>query len=260
MTRILGDTGPAILLLPGGAEAVEGFFPGLPEALATHGFRVILHDRPGSGSSTEPASLAGLSDALHATIAGLGVGPVVAIGQSLGAAAALLLARDHPADVAGLVLLDASPITDPPLALQLEKTAAAGVRLQRVPVLGSLLRALLRSTTARSARRHGMAAPERAAALKMTDADFVQLGRAVVGFAEEALSFDPTRLPRVPAAVVTADRRPDHPIHRAHARVATALDAPLISWPGAEHMVHLTHSSEVLEVILEVLTRVRERA
>ena len=42
--RIVGDTGQPVMLLPGGAEASDGFFPGLPEGLvADPGCRVILY-------------------------------------------------------------------------------------------------------------------------------------------------------------------------------------------------------------------------
>ena len=58
MLQVLGDSGPAVLLLPGGAEAVDGFYPGLIEGLmADPGCRVILYDRPGTGSA--PRSMAG---------------------------------------------------------------------------------------------------------------------------------------------------------------------------------------------------------
>jgi pimeloyl-ACP methyl ester carboxylesterase len=40
---------------------------------------------------------------------------------------------------------------------------------------------------------------------------------------------------------------------RAHQRLATALGAPLVSWPGAEHAVHLSHPDEVLAVSRDVI-------
>lgn len=119
MTRIVGATGPAVLLLPGGAEGAQGFFPGLAEGLvAEPGARIILHDRPGTGDNPDPGSLAEAAEHLHDALADLGVEPVVAIGQSLGGAVALLLARDFPDDVAGLVLLDPTPINDVTLSVQ----------------------------------------------------------------------------------------------------------------------------------------------
>src|SRR4029078_3960982 len=97
MRQVLGDSGPAVLLLPGGAEAVEGFYPGLIQGLmADPGCRVILYDRPGTAGADLEGGLAGAADAIHGTLSELGIAPVVVVGQSLGGAVALLLARDHP--------------------------------------------------------------------------------------------------------------------------------------------------------------------
>ncbi|SDH82591.1 alpha/beta fold hydrolase [Agrococcus jejuensis] len=255
--RIVGESGPVVLLLPGGAEAVEGFFPGLVEGLvADPGCRVLLHDRPGVGTSTVDGRLEDAADALHATIAEAGVGPVVAIGQSLGGATALLLATAHPGDVAGIVLLDATPINDPALADMVETRATQTVRLAQVPGIGAAVRGLLRLTARRSARRHRVSAEARAAYDRMTDLDFARLADAVVGIRAIGTTFDEAAIPVVPAAVVTADRRTADPIRAAHQRLADRLGVPLRSWPGAEHAVHLTHEREVLEVCRDVVRRV----
>jgi pimeloyl-ACP methyl ester carboxylesterase len=252
--RVVGTSGPAVLLLPGGAEAVEGFFPALVEGLAD--CRVVLLDRPGTGTSTVEGCLADAADAVHAMLAELGVGPVVAIGQSLGGVVATLLARDHPDDVAGLVLLDASPVNDAALARKLEQSMRSTLRLLRVPFAERALRATLRATSRRSIARHGMGPAEAAAMMTMAEVDMRRLGRAAAGLEEIAREFSESQLPRVPAAVVTADRKPDSGMHRAHGRLADALGAPLLSWPGAEHSVHLTHPAEVLEACRTVVRAV----
>ena len=79
MVLVRGDSGPAVLLLPGGAESVDGFFPGLVEGLvADPGCRVIEYDRPGTGTSAVERSLADAPGHLHALIEDLVFGPVVA--------------------------------------------------------------------------------------------------------------------------------------------------------------------------------------
>ncbi|WP_181781946.1 alpha/beta fold hydrolase, partial [Pseudonocardia pini] len=130
--QVHGEVGQPVVLLPGGAAPCAGFFPGLVEGLvADPGCRVVVHDRPGTGRSTEPGGLAGATAHLHALVTELGLGPVVVVGQSLGGAVATLWARDHPGDVAGLVLLDPTPINDP----------AACVRIERpVRVVGAVAR------------------------------------------------------------------------------------------------------------------------
>lgn len=253
--HVHGDAGPAVLLLPGGAEACEGFFPGLVEGLiADPGARVIVHDRPGTGTSSEPGTLAGAPDRLHALVGELGVGPVVAVGQSLGGAVAALFAAAHPSDVAGLVLLDMTPVNDIALCERTEKRTATTVRVAGIPVLGP---ALLRGAPALMGRRmkRGMR-PDCAAALDRTlQLDVDQLVLSVVGLSEQARNWRDDALPRVPAAVVTADRRPDSPIRRAHERLADVLGAPVLSWPGASHSVHLDHPDEVLATVRDVVRR-----
>jgi pimeloyl-ACP methyl ester carboxylesterase len=247
---------PPVLLVPGGAEAVHGFFPGMPEALAEDpGCRVVEFDRPGAEGSTEDGSLADAADAIHAEIPRLGCAPVVVVAQSLGGAVAVLLAAAHPEDVVGLVLLDPSPINDTELATALERRMASTERLGRVPVVRSLLHALLRGSASRSARRHGMEPARRAAALQMADADLGRLARAVDGIASVAARLDLSDAPAVPTVVVSADRPEDDAVRRAHERLARAFGGTVAIWPGAEHMVHLTHPEQVLGVCREVIAR-----
>ncbi|GAA1959413.1 alpha/beta hydrolase [Microbacterium deminutum] len=257
MREVWGDSGPAVLLLPGGAEAVEGFYPGLIEGLmADPGCRVILYDRPGTVGSGVEGGLADATTAIHASLSELGTGPVVVVGQSLGGAVAVLLARDHPEDVAGLVLLDPTPVNDVKLSRQVERTAHTTGRLSTVPGIGWVLSALVRSSAERSVKRHGMSPDVAAAMRKMSDVDLQGLGESAVGLEALARGFHESQLPHVPAAVVTADRKSDSTIRAAHQRLATALDTPLLSWSGAEHAVHLSHPEQVLEASRAVLRTV----
>ncbi|MHC1557745.1 alpha/beta fold hydrolase [Actinomycetospora sp. C-140] len=254
--RVHGDDGPAVLLLPGGAAPCEGFFPGVVEGLvADPGCRVIVHDRPGTGSSPVPGTLAGAADHLHALVGELGTGPVVAVGQSLGGAVATLFAAAHPADVAGLVLLDMTPVNDPELCAQIERRTAATVRVAAIPRLGpTLLQGLLWLSTRRMRRAMR---PDCAAAVDRTvRLDPRQLAASVTGLTEQARRWRDDALPPVPAAVVTADRRPTAAVRRAHERVAHALGAPVISWPRAGHSVHLDHPDDVLATVRDVVRRV----
>jgi pimeloyl-ACP methyl ester carboxylesterase len=259
MTDVIGTDGPPVLLLPGGAESVDGFFPGLVDGLLEEpGCRVVLHDRPGTGRAAGHGNLADAPDSLHETLAELGLGPAVVVGQSLGGAVAELLACAHPGDVSGLVLLDPSPINDPALARQLERTMGVTHRLSRLPVAGRAVRPLLRlgsRSTVRKASR-----PDTREAVRRTLAlDVAQLADTVSGFADLAADFRESDLPVVPAVVVTADRKRGASITAAHQRVADALRVPLVSWPGAEHAVHLTHPDEVLEATRAVVRQVRSR-
>lgn len=55
---------------------MHGFFPGLAEALIVDpGCRVILYDRPGTGTNSLPGSLEDASAALHEALERHRVGP-----------------------------------------------------------------------------------------------------------------------------------------------------------------------------------------
>jgi pimeloyl-ACP methyl ester carboxylesterase len=116
--RIVGSGGPVVVLLPGGAESAEGFAPALVEGLvADPGCRVVLWDRPRGGSLTRAPA------AVHRMLADHDLGPAVLVGQSLGGAVAAMTACAHPGDVAGLVLLDPTPVNDNVAAIQIEGVA-----------------------------------------------------------------------------------------------------------------------------------------
>lgn len=255
--RVLGDAGTPVLLLPGGAEACDGFFPGLPEGLvADPGCRVVVHDRPGTGTSPEEGSLAGAAAHLASVVDGLGCGPVVVVGQSLGGAVAMLLARDHPEAVAGLVLLDPTPLNDPAGCARIERSMAVVEKLVRVPLLRRALSAALRASSARERRRLDLRPDCAAAHARIGDVDIGTLARSVRGITALSAGMRESDLPRVPAVVVTADRRPTDAIRTAHTRLADALDAPLVMWPGARHNLHLDHPEETLATVRELVRRV----
>ena len=259
--RVVGESGPPVMLLPGGAEECDGFFPGLVEGLvADPGCRVILHDRPGTGSATETGFLVDAPAHLAALVAELDMGPVVVVGQSLGGGVATLLARDHPDVVAGLVLLDPTPVNDAAGCARLERTMRLMDRLCAVPALQRLLSGALRASFARQRRTLALRPDCEAAHRRIGDLDVRNLARAVRGITEVSAGFRESDLPRdIPSVVVTADRRPSNSIRRSHARVADALGAPLVSWPGAVHNVQLDHPDETLETVRDLVRRAAHR-
>ncbi|MDL5156152.1 alpha/beta fold hydrolase [Actinomycetospora termitidis] len=251
--QVHGDDGPPVLLLPGGAATCDGFFPGLVEGLvADPGARVIVHDRRGTGSSSEPGTLADAPDHLHTLVAALGTGPVVAVGQSLGGAVAALWAARYPQDLAGLVLLDMTPVNDAEICRQVERRTAVMARISAVPLLGpALIGGTLRLAGLQMKR--GLR-PDCAAAVDRTlEMDVDQLVRATAGLTELARQWRDGALPQIPAAVVTADRKADDPIRQAHARIARDLGTTPVSWPRATHSVHLDHPDEVLDAVRRVI-------
>ncbi|MFB7720000.1 alpha/beta fold hydrolase [Nocardia sp. NPDC056100] len=257
--QIHGSTGTPVLLLPGGAESSAGFFPGLVEGLlAAPGCRIIEHDRPGTGSSTEPGSLATAASHLAGVITALECGPVVVVGQSLGGAVAVLLATEYPEIVSGMVLLDPTPITDGRGCARLERSMGLVEKLGSIPLLRRALQLLVRSGIRRSVRGSELRPDCQAAFDKLEALDVIKLAQAVRGIGQISAELDKAALPRVPAVLVTADRKQGHEVAQAHARLAERLGAPLIRWPGAAHNLHLDHPDETLATVRDLLERTRE--
>lgn len=259
--HVHGSSGPLVFLLPGGAETTEGFFPGLVEGLIeSPGCRVIVYDRPGTGESEMSGSLATSAADIHRVITELGGEPVVAVGQSLGGAVALLLAVEYPESVSGLVLLDPTPINDPHGCGQLEQVLGIVKRLNSVPGVRGAMQAMLFRGMRRS-MRHAELRPDCAVALdKIGSLDLARLADSVKGIGQISADFREDAIPQVPAVLVSADRKPDHYIRRSHAKLAAALGVELVTWPGAAHNVQLDHPDETLAVVRELVTRASQTA
>jgi len=100
--------GPALILLHGYSDSWRSFEP-LMDALPSH-LRVIAFSMRGHGDSGKPASgydIATLADDVVAALDGLGIGPAIVVGHSMGSLVARRIAIVHPARVSGLVLIGA---------------------------------------------------------------------------------------------------------------------------------------------------------
>ncbi len=102
------DAGGTLLLVHGLGESGLGF-EALLRRSELRGWRLIAPDLPGYGRTAwppRPLDLAAQADLLAELVADLVRGPVVALGHSLGAVTALLLAERHPQAVRALVDLE----------------------------------------------------------------------------------------------------------------------------------------------------------
>ena len=105
--EILGERGPFVALQPGGRRAGAGVRL-LAEKLAEAGNRVLIYDRRNCGASG--IAIEGGSEYdewiedLHDLLARLDALPAYIGGSSSGCRLALLLARQRPEDVQGLLL------------------------------------------------------------------------------------------------------------------------------------------------------------
>lgn len=113
--RCHGDGDSTVLLIAGFEGDGNGW--GEVEPALAERTRVCAYDRFGTGTSDAPQStqsFASHADDLHAALTELGeAGPYVAVGHSFGGAEAVAFASRFADEVAGLVLIDASPTTWP---------------------------------------------------------------------------------------------------------------------------------------------------
>ncbi|HMC51807.1 MAG TPA: alpha/beta hydrolase [Acidimicrobiales bacterium] len=109
--RLIGRGGPPVVLLHGwGATADINF--GLLYPQLAYGWTVVAPDHRGHGvgiRSDEPFSLAACADDVAGLLRHLELGPATVLGYSMGGPIAMLLAREHPALVSGLVLCATAP-------------------------------------------------------------------------------------------------------------------------------------------------------
>jgi 3-oxoadipate enol-lactonase len=99
--------GPAVVLLHGWTATADLNFVACFEPLARAGYRVIAPDHRGHGQgirSRRPFSLGDVADDVDALADELDLGPVTAVGYSMGGPVAQLLWRRHPDRVRALVL------------------------------------------------------------------------------------------------------------------------------------------------------------
>lgn len=106
--EVIGERGPWIALTPGSRRPYDELVE-LSKSIASHGYRVLLHDRRNCGSSGVAFDGSGSehevwADDLHELGRQLGALPMYVGGSSAGARLAILFALRHPQSLKGLLL------------------------------------------------------------------------------------------------------------------------------------------------------------
>ncbi len=125
---------PTVLLLHGWTASADlQFFTAYESLAEICSFVAIDHRGHGRGlRSSEPFRLEDVAEDAAALVTDLGVGPVITIGYSMGGPISLLIARDHPRLVRGMIVQAT--------ALEWNATILERVRWKTVRVVGPLLR------------------------------------------------------------------------------------------------------------------------
>jgi pimeloyl-ACP methyl ester carboxylesterase len=218
--------------------------------------RVCSYDRAGAGFSSRtsrPRTAAAIVEELHVLVREAAVPrPFVLVGHSFGGLLAMSYAKQYPAEVGGLVLVDAMAPD------QFERFADAGVELATDP------RMVLAGTPA-GAAAYGQPPSLRAEAIDLATADKARVfvAREMTRMLASAAQVRDDGLPRLPARVlVHGDREwdgpyPDGRMERTWTVLQNEVAADLGAPPptvvaGSSHQIPLDAPGAVVEAVQEL--------
>ena len=249
-------SGPTLLLLHGWTASADLQWFTAYETLA-EGYSFVAIDHRGHGRglrSDEPFTLEAAADDAAALVRQLGVGPVVAVGYSMGGPISLLLAQRHPELVQGLVLEATSQEWHATLA---DRITWRGLVLMEIFVRSRLARILGRRAVRRLADGNPAIEPYvgwiQAEARRGDPADIIDAGRALSDY--DARPFASTL--QLPAAVVltTGDRAVRPAKQRA---LAAALGARVFELAG-DHFSFWANAKEFADATRQAVDEVVNR-
>lgn len=250
-----------VLLIPGGASTVHGYFPQLGTALRARA-QVIGVDVSGIGPASErrPLRLPEYASELAHAVRAQADGPLIIAGHSLGGLIALRLAIDEPGLAAGLLLLDPTPPA-PPAMLH-----GMAVFLRALAALGTAGQRLWDRRARQDLRGITMDADQDRALAVYTDPRFVAQTARWARYlardsAELVADLAHAKLPPIPAIIVSAGyHRPKSAVRRAHQQLAAWIPrAELQVWDGAPHPLHIQQPHRVAAAVLTLLEQAANR-
>jgi pimeloyl-ACP methyl ester carboxylesterase len=252
----VSGAGPGVLLVPGGATTCHGYYPGLVQALAPS-TTVIETDRPGVGRARDGRALR-LPDAarqLAQVVRAVGVDPVLVVGHSLGGLVALQLAVDSPDLVAGLVLLDPTPLT-PTKLLKAQATT-----LKVLAAIGPVGRMLWDISAKRDLGPMPLDTEQQRAVAIYTEPLFTKdVARWAGHLAEDGdrlgTALAAGRVAQPTVLVSAGGHKPQSAVRKGHEQLVQWIPgAELRVWEGTRHPLHIQRPDDVAKLVVEMLTR-----
>lgn len=226
-----GAEPPAVVALHGWRRTHADFSRSLGPGSPGGPLAVAALDLPGFGASPEPPAAWGspeYAEVVARVVEGLGAGPVVVVGHSLGGRVAVRLAARRPELVRGLVLTGApvaprgGPTPRPKPAFRVAR------RLHRLGLLPE-------SAMERARQRHGSADYRAASGV---------VRQVLVRMVGESYEEDLARL-QGPVELVWGDDDSAAPVEGARRLATTIPGARLTVCPGAGHLTPLTVPDEL---------------
>jgi len=261
----MGEGAPAVVFVAGAGDTCLTW-AGVAPVIAEHR-QAIAYDRAGIGASDPgPSDIATMTEDLASLIKGLGAGPSVVVGHSLGGPIAERLAWSYPDLVAGLVLVD------PTHEALFVRTFAARAQLviASAPVLLARIGALA-AVERRMAKGRATSLPtERRAAYVDASAEAGTLARARAGRAEirafhaDAKAQGQARASAgslgIPVSVLSATKGPEKLRTRwTELQAEVAASSPVGGHrivDGSGHAIHTERPDAVLVAINDVVLAV----
>lgn len=248
--------GPTLLLLHGWTASADlQWFTAYAALGERYSFVAVDHRGHGRGlRSDEPFTLEAAADDAAALVRQLRIGPVVAVGYSMGGPISLLLAHRHPDLVQGLVLEATSQEWHATLA---DRLTWRGLVLMEIFVRSRWARILGRRAVRRLADGNPAIEPYvgwiQAEARRGDPADIIEAGHALADY--DARPF--ARSLRRPAAVVLTTR--DRAVRPAKQRLlAAALEAPVYELVG-DHFCFWANPKEFADTTRQAVDDVVSR-
>jgi len=248
--------GPTLLLLHGWTASADlQWFTAYAALAERYSFVAVDHRGHGRGlRSDEPFTLEAAADDAAALVRQLGIGPVVAVGYSMGGPISLLLAQRHPDLVQGLVLEATAQEWHATLA---DRLTWRGLVLMEIFVRSRWARILGRRAVRRLAEGSPAIEPYvgwiQAEARRGDPADIIDAGHALSAF--DARPFAAGL--HLPSAVLLTTR--DRAVRPAKQRaLAAALEAPAFELAG-DHFCFWANAKEFADVTRQAVDDVVSR-